>query len=103
MYNIPLDPTLERILGNHKSVKLTNLINEKNQHLAEPGAINLLEKMMIYDHVLVHILGSKPDQQQKNACSTPTLMKFVNHDFCVSVSLDNKASIKYISNQIIYL
>ena len=37
-------------MGSHKSVKLSSFVNEKNKHLAEGAAINLIEKMMIYDH-----------------------------------------------------
>lgn len=50
-YKIPLEIQLERILGSYKSVKLSSLVNSKNKHLASPEAINLLEKMMVYDHV----------------------------------------------------
>lgn len=50
-YKIPLEIQLERILGSYKSVKLSSLINSKNKHLASPEAINLIEKMMVYDHV----------------------------------------------------
>ena len=50
-YKIPLEIQLERILGSYKSVKLSSLVNSKNKHLASPEAINLVEKMMVYDHV----------------------------------------------------
>lgn len=56
-YNIPLETTLERVLGSHKSIKLSTFVNEKNQHLAEPAAINLIEKMMVYDHVKVMLFS----------------------------------------------
>ena len=37
-----LEAALERVLGSHKSIKLSSLINSKNKHLAEPAAINLI-------------------------------------------------------------
>ena len=50
-YNLKLEAALERILGDHKSVKLTSFVNEHNRHLATPDALDLLGKMMQYDHV----------------------------------------------------
>lgn len=50
-YNIQLEAALQRILGDHKAQKLTSFINESNKHLATPDAIDLLSKMMQYDHV----------------------------------------------------
>ena len=52
-YNITLETALEKVLGYHKSIKLSSLINEKNEHLTEPAALDLLEKMMRYDHVRI--------------------------------------------------
>lgn len=50
-YNIQLEPALDRILGNHHSIKLSSFINPSNSHLATPDALDLLSKMMQYDHV----------------------------------------------------
>lgn len=50
-YNIPLEITLEKILGDHKAVKLASLVNSANMHLATPDALDILGKMMQYDHV----------------------------------------------------
>lgn len=50
-YNIKLEAALERILGDHKSVKLASFVNEQNKHLATPDALDILSKMMQYDHV----------------------------------------------------
>ena len=52
-YNIQIERALERILGDHKAKKLTSLINERNRHMTTPDALDLLNKMMQYDHVLV--------------------------------------------------
>lgn len=46
-----MEAPLERILGDHKSQKLSSFINESNRHLATPDALDLLGKMMQYDHV----------------------------------------------------
>jgi casein kinase II subunit alpha len=43
---------LERVLGQHKPVKLSAFVNEHNKHLATPDALDLLSKMMQYDHDL---------------------------------------------------
>ena len=51
-YNIPLETTLERVLGSHKAVKLSSFVDEKNKKLATPDALDLLAKMMQYDHDL---------------------------------------------------
>lgn len=50
-YNIPLEITLEKVLGDHRAVKLTSLVTQANSHLATPDAIDILSKMMQYDHV----------------------------------------------------
>ena len=50
-YKIHMEFALERILGDHKAKKLTTFINEKNRHFATPDALDLLSKMMQYDHV----------------------------------------------------
>ncbi len=50
-YNIQLEGALERVLGDHKAVKLTAFITEANKHLATPDALDILSKMMQYDHV----------------------------------------------------
>ena len=49
-YNIGLEVALERVLGQHRAVKLSTFVNENNKHLATPDALDLLGKMMQYDH-----------------------------------------------------
>jgi hypothetical protein len=39
------------VLGSHRSVKLGSYINNTNAHLATPDALDILGKMMQYDHV----------------------------------------------------
>ena len=43
---------LERHLGQHKPIKLSGFVNENNKHLATADALDLLGKMMQYDHDL---------------------------------------------------
>ena len=62
------------MLGSHKAVKLSSFVNEQNKHLAEPLAIDLIEKMMVYDHVSMY-LSSKQGQQLNNAWLTLILKK----------------------------
>ena len=50
-YNIQLEVALERVLGSHRAVKLASYINNTNSHLATPDALDILGKMMQYDHV----------------------------------------------------
>lgn len=50
-YNIQMDVALQRILGDHKAQKLTAFVTETNRHLATPDALDILCKMMQYDHV----------------------------------------------------
>lgn len=50
-YHIPLEIQLERVLGSHKPVKLSSFINSTNSDLASNDAVDLLEKMLQYDHV----------------------------------------------------
>ncbi len=60
------------MLGDHKAVKLASLVNNSNSHLATPDALDILSKMMQYDHVnppLKRIYA----QLLSNACVTPTL------------------------------
>jgi casein kinase II subunit alpha len=39
-------------LGQHRATKLVNFVTENNKHLATPDALDLLGKMMQYDHDL---------------------------------------------------
>jgi hypothetical protein len=41
------------VLGSHKAVKLATFINNGNSHLATPDALDILGKMMQYDHVAI--------------------------------------------------
>lgn len=62
-YNIPLEVTLEKVLGDHRAVKLASLVTPANAHLATPDALDILGKMMQYDHVstsLFRTCGQQP-------------------------------------------
>jgi hypothetical protein len=48
-----MEVALERVLGDHKSQKLAAFVTEANRHLATPDALDILSKMMQYDHVSV--------------------------------------------------
>jgi len=51
-FNIELDPNYDNILGSHTAKPLSKFVSNENQHLATPAAIDLLSKMLIYDHVI---------------------------------------------------
>jgi casein kinase II subunit alpha len=73
-YNIPLEVTLEKILGDHRAVKLAALATPANAHLATPDALDILAKMMQYDHVLLPPFRTCVPLPS-NACATPTSTK----------------------------
>eukprot|EP01016_Furgasonia_blochmanni_P040106 TRINITY_DN5081_c0_g1_i3.p1 TRINITY_DN5081_c0_g1~~TRINITY_DN5081_c0_g1_i3.p1 ORF type:complete len:275 (+),score=54.16 TRINITY_DN5081_c0_g1_i3:349-1173(+) len=49
-YGIDLDRRFEGVLGNHSKKNFAKFVNEQNKHLVSPEALDLLEKMLIYDH-----------------------------------------------------
>lgn len=49
-YNIELDLTLEGLLGTHSKKALEKYITEENQHLVSTQALDLLSKLLRYDH-----------------------------------------------------
>lgn len=51
-YDCELDEAYDGVLGNHPKISLNSFITSDNKHLANPDAIDLLSKMLIYDHSL---------------------------------------------------
>jgi casein kinase II subunit alpha len=49
-YNLELDPHFDGILGRHTRKPWTKFITPENQHLVTPEAIDLLDKLLRYDH-----------------------------------------------------
>lgn len=53
-YNLELDPKFEGILGKHTKKPWSKFVNNDNKNLAINEAIDLLSKMLIYDHVIIN-------------------------------------------------
>jgi len=49
-YGIELDPQLESMVGRHTRKPWGKFINNENQHLVTPEAIDILDRMLRYDH-----------------------------------------------------
>lgn len=49
-YGIRLDSEFEGLLPKHEKIPWDTLVTPRNKHLANPGAIALLDKMLCYDH-----------------------------------------------------
>merc|ERR1712070_481276 len=49
-YNLELDPHFDGLLGRHARKSWSRFINSENQHLVSPEAIDLLDKLLRYDH-----------------------------------------------------
>jgi len=49
-YNLELDPHFDGILGRHTRKPWTKFLNPDNQNLVSPEAIDLLDKLLRYDH-----------------------------------------------------
>ena len=49
-YRIELDPHLEALVGRHSRKPWSKFVNADNQHLVTPEAIDLLDKLLRYDH-----------------------------------------------------
>ena len=50
-YHIELDANYEGILGKHNKKHFSKFVTNENKHLAKNDAVDLLSKMLIYDHV----------------------------------------------------
>ena len=50
-YNIDLDGQFDGVLNQHPKNPWSKLVTNSNQHLATPDALDLLDKMLVYDHV----------------------------------------------------
>jgi casein kinase II subunit alpha len=49
-YNLELDPHFDGILGRHTRKPWSKFLNSDNQHLVSPEAVDLLDKLLRYDH-----------------------------------------------------
>jgi len=49
-YNLELDPHFDGLLGRHARKSWSKFINHENQHLVSQEAIDLLDKLLRYDH-----------------------------------------------------
>lgn len=49
-YNIELDPRFNDILGRHSRKRWERFVNQDNQHLVSPEALDFLDKLLRYDH-----------------------------------------------------
>eukprot|EP00112_Aurelia_sp_Birch-Aquarium-sp1_P023119 Seg677.1 transcript_id=Seg677.1/GoldUCD/mRNA.D3Y31 product="Casein kinase II subunit alpha" protein_id=Seg677.1/GoldUCD/D3Y31 len=49
-YHIELDPRFNDILGRHSKKRWERFIHSENQHLVSPEAIDLIDKLLKYDH-----------------------------------------------------
>ena len=49
-YNLELDPHFDGIVGRHTRKSWQKFVNQDNQHLVSPEAIDFLDKLLRYDH-----------------------------------------------------
>lgn len=49
-YRIELDPRFHDILGRHSRKRWERFVHNENQHLVSPEALDLLDKLLRYDH-----------------------------------------------------
>lgn len=49
-YGLQLDPQLERLIGRHNRKPWPKFVNARNRQLATPEAIDLVDKLLRYDH-----------------------------------------------------
>mmetsp|Transcript_14580 Transcript_14580/g.16751 ORF Transcript_14580/g.16751 Transcript_14580/m.16751 type:complete len:336 (-) Transcript_14580:127-1134(-) len=49
-YNIELDTNFEAVLGRHQRKSWNNYVNTLNKDLVTPDALDLLSKLLVYDH-----------------------------------------------------
>lgn len=49
-YQVELDPRFSDILGRHSRKRWERFVHSENQHLVSPEALDLLDKLLRYDH-----------------------------------------------------
>ncbi|TVU44870.1 hypothetical protein EJB05_04331, partial [Eragrostis curvula] len=49
-YGLELDPQLERLVGRHNRKPWSKFVSSRNRHLASPEAIDLVDRLLRYDH-----------------------------------------------------
>jgi casein kinase II subunit alpha len=49
-YNVELDPNFEGVLGKHSKKPWSKFITNENKHLVSNEALDLLSRMLVYDH-----------------------------------------------------
>jgi casein kinase II subunit alpha len=49
-YEVDLDPRFNDILGRHSRKRWERFVHSENQHLVSPEALDLLDKLLRYDH-----------------------------------------------------
>merc|ERR1711972_434399 len=49
-YNLELDPHFDDILGRHSRKAWVKFVTAENQHLMTPEVIDLIDRMLVYDH-----------------------------------------------------
>ena len=59
-YSLELGSNFNGVLGKHNKKPWSKFITPENKALANNDAIDLLSKMLVYDHVLNHLLKSIP-------------------------------------------
>ena len=65
---------------------MKNFVNEQNKHLATPVAIDLLERMLQYDHV-IDLLFRMKDLLPNSVCNILTSPNIIKFDFINSISI----------------
>lgn len=54
-YGIELDPQLEALVGRHSRKAWGKFVTSDNQHLVTPEAVDLLDKLLRYDHQVIQL------------------------------------------------
>ena len=49
-YDLSLEKNFLQMIGKHTKKPWTKFISSENQHLAVPEAVDLIDKMLVYDH-----------------------------------------------------
>ncbi|XP_953303.1 casein kinase II, alpha subunit, putative [Theileria annulata] len=49
-YGLKFAPAYQEILGNHSKKPWTKFVHHENQHLVSPEVMDLLDRMLVYDH-----------------------------------------------------
>lgn len=57
-YGLDLDPQLEGLVGNHSKKPWTKFVTSENQHLATPEAMDFLDKLLRYDHMVTLMVAA---------------------------------------------